>query len=54
MKRKLFVYSVLMALLALVLLASPVAAYHCKEDVNPHGDNIPPAGSRGEDIPVRR
>ena len=25
-------------------MGTPVAAYHCKESVNPHGENIPPGG----------
>jgi hypothetical protein len=45
MKRALLVCT--LAFAPVVALAAPAAAHHpaCVEDVNPHGQNVPPAGS---------
>ena len=44
MKKRWFIVPVVVAVLASALLAPPVLACECEEWVNPHGENVPPAG----------
>lgn len=41
--KKILLVSIIMTAL-LISLSVPVSAFNCKETVNPHGDNVPPAG----------